>query len=292
MKPQILDQLLRLKRLPTPSRITLRLIELADAPGCREFEIADVIAADPAISARILCCANSPLIGRGTEITSVRQAVVALGMRAVKMAVLSFSLADPEVLKMCPAFDFRLFWKHAAATAAATRELVCASNTDRKEEGFIAGLLSRSGKMALATVAPGEYQSALLAIGSVARCGVVEERAVFGTDHVEAGAALLAQWGLPSKLVRAVEFQLMPQAASDFNGRRLAEAIRRGQGIADMLCGMATGDCGLAAGRLERIRRHFGQLAPILTASIAESRRPDLIQDRARVLSEEFGLQA
>ena len=83
------------------------------------------------------------------------------------------------------------------------------------------------------------------------RCGVAEEREALGIDHVEAGAALLTQWGLPFKLVRAVEFQLTPEDVTGSKGRFLSEAIRKGQGVADVMCGMAIGDEPLAGERCE-----------------------------------------
>ena len=127
------------------------------------------------------------------------------------------------------------------------------------------------------------------------QCGVAEERSALGNDHVEAGAALLTQGGLPSQLVRAVEFQVTPEDATDSEGRCLAEAIRQGLGVADGLCGRTGVDSGVAGDCLGRdrfkwVERRFCDMSAILSAHLADMPDPDRIGDRVRGLRKELCL--
>ena len=124
MHATLFNKLVKTRRLPTPSATALNILEMADREDASLVEVADVMAADPAISSRILKFANSADFGASGEITTLRQAVTRLGLRAIKVTALSFSLMNERDSAQCPGFDPNLFWANSLANAVATKMLI------------------------------------------------------------------------------------------------------------------------------------------------------------------------
>jgi len=243
----LFEKLVKTRSLPTPSATALRVLELADQPNCSLVEVADVVSADPAISARILKFANSAqLAGGGPEVTTIRHAVMRLGLRAVKVTALSFSLVTDRDQAKCPGFDHNMFWAHSLATATAARAIIDRTAPTSGDEAFIAGLLSRLGKLVFAVGCPTEYQAVLQPAGSVLKTTIENERAILGTDHVELGGSLMKLWKLPRVLAQAVTHQLDIEAiGEDSTVKCLAAAIALSHRIADCLIGVDENIAGL-----------------------------------------------
>ncbi len=231
----LFQKLLKTRRLPTPSATALRILEMADQEDCSFVDIANVISSDPAMSARILKFANSAELGAVDEITTVQPAVMRMGLRAVKVTALSFSLMSERDSEKCPGFDANLFWAHSLATAVAARALIDQQAPVTSDEAFVAGLLSRIGKLVFAVGAPEQYAIVLKTAGSVLDTTLESERAVLDTDHVEIGGALLAGWKVPQLLVDAMR---QDADAEDAKAVCLGRAIAAAHIVADHLCGL------------------------------------------------------
>lgn len=81
-------------RLPSLPDIALRLRDVLATSACDNQRVANLIAADPSVAAKILRIANSPLC-RGTEtIVNLRDAVGRIGMHTVSELIICFSLRD------------------------------------------------------------------------------------------------------------------------------------------------------------------------------------------------------
>lgn len=190
-------------RLPSPPGVGARVLEL-----CRQDEsdlrlFADVIMADPALSARLLRFANSPALGPGEGVPTVRDAVLLLGMRATKLTALGFTLPW-EIQDRCPSLDLRSFWSESLLRAVVARHIVAPRLFIDRELAFSAALLARIGKLVLAQSDPAAYE-AVLRSAQPAELLPQLERERFGADHVATGARQLAQWGLPRPLAEACE---------------------------------------------------------------------------------------
>src|ERR1051326_5234894 len=211
------------KRLPSPAGTALKVLELCrdDDSGLRE--ISDVISSDPALAARLLKFANSAATGLDREVISVREAVLLMGVRSVKLAALGFSLALPDSKSACSGFDLRAYWSEACAAAVIARALAKERFKTEPEEAFTAGLLAKIGRLALAQGMPGEYADVLEEI-RMGKTLEEAERMILGSDHAQVGAALLKDWSLPRDLVEGVRCQLRPSVAQG-KGATLARVI-------------------------------------------------------------------
>jgi len=181
----------------------LRLFRKED---CGVGELLGVIETDPALSARILSVVNSSLYALACKITSLRQAVVALGLRAVKVMALSFSMVDAVRSWMTRdgAFDYRAYWRRSIATAVGARLLSRTARLGMAEEAFVSGLLADLGILATWLCAREWYEPILVRHRNGEGSLVQLEKQYIGATHAVAGRELLRRWGLPEELGAAV----------------------------------------------------------------------------------------
>ncbi|NZA26052.1 GGDEF domain-containing protein [Luteimonas sp. SJ-92] len=204
MHPELEAQLGRCRDLPTPPGVALRVIELAQDPAADLTATAEAISLDPALSARILRIANSPLFASASRRSSatVSQALALLGLNAALSLALGFSLAATMRGGDQVAAERERFWRRSVLGAMASRLLGEQAGLERLEELMLAGLLQDIGALALMQALPERY--AELGGGPAGVPALERERALFGADHAEVGAWLAARWNLPAYLQRLI----------------------------------------------------------------------------------------
>ena len=194
--------------LPTLPDIVQRVSETASDPNSSAADLADVIASDGSISARLLRLANAPAFGFSRQISQIRDAVALLGFNETKtlvtsVAVLGF-LADGVDI------DFRAYWNHSFACANLSRLIAKQLNVSEIETAFVAGLLHDVGKMALAMKLPGKQKKVAEMCAGGAMTTLKAEEAVFGLTHAEVGYLLGEHWLLPPTLTEAIRHHHAP----------------------------------------------------------------------------------
>ncbi len=222
------DQLIReAEALHSAPGIAQSLLNLTRHADFDVGEVVDCLQRDPALSARLLRVLNSPRYGLRQPVRNLKQAVMLLGRRTLRLMTLSFSML--EVFSRGPARSlYTDYWRQAITMAMAGMRLVDGSEPFSAHDAYMAGLLAHLGTLLLAQVRPDEY----LPIFQKAKTGaelVKVEREAFGFDHAELGACLLDRWGLPEELAVAVRDHHLPAANS------LAELVHSGELLADVL---------------------------------------------------------
>ncbi|MFH1745421.1 MAG: GGDEF domain-containing protein [Planctomycetota bacterium] len=227
----LLAKLKNAKRLPSPPGTALQVLELARNEDSTIQSIADTIMSDPALSTRLLKYANSSIIAAPRAVLSVQDAVLVLGLRSVKMTALGFSLVTPERQIKCPGFDLCAFWTQSFATASIARRICAELLYADREQAFTTGLLSGIGRLAFAQAMPDDYAIVMAKLHDDRDLLKIENE-VLGTDHVQFGALLLEDWGLPEMLVEAVRLQSQP---FDQNRKNIQQALGQTVGVATRL---------------------------------------------------------
>jgi len=207
--------------LPSPKGVALAVMQLAQDENTTNAAMARAIQADPALSGRLVRAANAARFGGRRPVASIADAVIVLGMPAVRNLALGFSLLSDYRNGRCEAFDYDGFWSRSLVTALAMQAIITHTRVAIPEEIFLIGLVSRIGCLALATVYPREYAGVLNEHGSGTITSLPPlERRRFATDHNELTVALMTDWGLPLALVEPVLHHEHPATAKFAEGSR------------------------------------------------------------------------
>lgn len=217
----------RIDALPTLSPIASRLLEMCSDADAGLADVVGLIESDPALTTKILGLCRRADRGLGDRITTVRLAVVMLGLDAVRSAVLSVAVydllqdsgldaadeaqADPQQ----PGLDRVEFWRHLLGVACAA-ELLAEEAPHlgvRPDEAFVAGLLHDIGKLALDLTLRRSY-GRVIALAEARQTGVAGvARSVIGLDHHTAGKRLAEHWDLPQPLQDVMWLHSQPLAS-------------------------------------------------------------------------------
>ena len=199
MNPKLEARLRFCKTLPTIPAIAMRVVELAGQADGNMLEIARLISHDPALTAKVLKVANSPLYGFRRKAENLRQALNVLGLNAVMTLALSFSLSGALRDVKRSGFDTEQYWRRSVIAAVASRSLGTQLGIRQVEELMLAGLLQDIGMLVLNAVLQDEYGEIIA--GKIDHKAVIEaERLALETDHAKVGAWLVYQWNLPKYL--------------------------------------------------------------------------------------------
>ena len=87
----------RLGTFPSPPGIAQEIIALAKDPDTGIAEVTKTIAKDPALAAKILRTANSPMYAQRRRSDNLRQALTVVGVEAALTMCLSFSIAHAHL---------------------------------------------------------------------------------------------------------------------------------------------------------------------------------------------------
>ncbi len=205
---QKVEEIIRKRRinLPSPPALAMRLLELVKSEDYQK--LAETIRLDPALAARVLGLANSPLYRSGPkEITSLETAISLLGTDVIKNLALSFAVARnfPHKGQTPSGFDLEKFWKRAVSNAVSAR-LLAQKGALEDDHLFTAGLLLDIGVLLLYLLLEEDYLRVFDEKEISDRPLWEIERDLFGFTHAEAGAYFLRSWHLPEHIVEDVHY--------------------------------------------------------------------------------------
>lgn len=183
--------------LPPMPEVALRIRQLADDPDVGIPEIAKVVQMDPAVAGAILHAANSPLFMGAKAVSTIKDAVVRLGLKTTRSLATSIAMRQTFQLKSSLVKErIQQLWEHSVNVSALSYVIA-----------------RRHGK-------PFDPDRALLAgllhdIGIIPILSYIETRGIKPSpselDHIIAklhgmiGVLVLNYWGLDPELVTVVE---------------------------------------------------------------------------------------
>ena len=112
--PQPIDmkryaQLKTAGELPSPRGVAIAIIRLTQASDVSLAEIGRVIKGDPAFVGRLIKAANGLVAENRRAVVSVQEALMVLGLPAVRTLALGFSLLLAYRKGVCAGFDYQRF---------------------------------------------------------------------------------------------------------------------------------------------------------------------------------------
>ncbi|MBX3405521.1 MAG: GGDEF domain-containing protein [Phycisphaeraceae bacterium] len=213
MNPDVLEKVLVCRDLPSLPAVASRVVELTQKDQVSFKELAETIQNDQALAAKILRTVNSSLFGLRKRCSSINQAIVMLGLSAVKSLALGFSLVGAIKDSAGESFDMAEYWRRALYTGVAAKNIAALAGVPNQEECFLGGLLQDVGMVALHKALGRPYLAAIAEAGGDHRKVAECELAAFQVQHSDIGALLAQRWKLPEELVMPIKYHERPTAA-------------------------------------------------------------------------------
>ena len=197
----------QMRHVPSPLKAYTQIVQEMKSPACSLEKIADLIAQDPAITAKILQLANSAVFGLELNVASPVEAIGCIGLETTKAVVLlAHTFSSFDSLKLVH-FSVEDLWRHSVEVGRMARRLAALEEAGEEvaEQAFAAGLLHDIGKLLFAANHPGLFGK-VLRLAREQHCNLWEAEAQIlpGVGHAELGATVLGIWGLPKTITEAV----------------------------------------------------------------------------------------
>lgn len=170
----------RVGQLPATPALYARLASMLEDANADVRAVADIVASDPALAAKVLRFANSALLYAATDVSDVPEAVKRIGFGMLTILVLAAEVYDRfdgpavEAMRQRSVIASRIAGQICSVYAARETVMTAALLAD------VGALLESVSRIPLGTDVEGE------------------------ATHAEVGAYLLGSWGLPGPIVEAV----------------------------------------------------------------------------------------
>jgi HD-like signal output (HDOD) protein len=140
--------------LPTLPEVAIKVRDAASQENTTAIQLANIIATDAALSARLLQVANSPLYRARHEIDNIVIAITRMGNKVVRGLITSLVM---QQLYQSTSHNldtqFRETWENSVNIAAICRALASMTKSLDPEQAMVAGLIHQIGKLPILMLA-------------------------------------------------------------------------------------------------------------------------------------------
>ena len=222
-----LDSFFASVKLPSMSEVAHALIRTLNDEDAPVAEVRNIIAKDPALTAKLLRLANSAQFGLQRGVGTLDDAITMVGMSKVRTLSLGSCLNDS--FPTLPGLDPKEFWKASMACAGYSQWLAARLGLD-SQQAWLTGLMLRLGELLIGQAEPSTLklieQLPHLPGGRWER-----EKNLVGFTEGQVTAELARRWNFPKDIVHALQSSSDPTAEHTFS--RLGAVIHLAGLIAD-----------------------------------------------------------
>lgn len=199
----------KIQNLPTPPIVFTQITKVINNPNTSAYEIGAIISEDPALTAKVLKLTNSSFYGIPRTITNVKQAIVILGMDAIKSLVISASVFDSfSKNKALDNQNLEAFWRHSLSVAFMAKiisRLRKLSSLQEAEIAFSGGLLHDLGKLIIISNLAEEHINIKQLLENQPTMSEIDaEESILQFTHADLGSYMAAKWNLPEEICSAI----------------------------------------------------------------------------------------
>lgn len=217
-------------------------------------DLGTALAADPALTAKVLKLSNSSFYGRSRSVSSIKEAILILGFYTLRSMVIASSTHSIYHRKDNAAFSEKL-WSHSLASGMASRVVARHIRHPRIEEIFIAGLLHDIGKIILGQKLMAVYDNIVKEVERSGRGFQTIELEKLGFDHSLVGATVLKKWNFPKELIDGVQYHHELRSQSEAEVAAIGDVVAFSNQLAKQIPG------GFAEPTVDCLSRHpFAEL--------------------------------
>ena len=199
-RAQLKDRLDEMEDLRTLSDPITQILASIDSPGTKIEDVADLIKMDQIIAMKIMRVANSIEYSRGEQTTTLKDAVIRIGLEELRELISGVEVVDQD---LC-GHDQRSFWDHALSVAVCSSKIAAMTEDIDPELTFTAAILHDIGRAILQQALPSEYQKVLDTANELGVSLELVEKRLLLSDHTGIAQTILHSWNLPKDLVDAI----------------------------------------------------------------------------------------
>lgn len=188
--------------LPTIPVVATKVMQLIEDENATSEELARVVAADPAVAARVLKISNSSFYGCQRKIQTLSHAIMVLGFGTLRSLVVAASIK--QVYKPYGLTE-KMLWEHSFCAGLAARIIAGATRMVNEEEAFLGGLFHDIGKIIMNTMDKQQFQAVMQRCFNERLTFQAAERQVYPYTHADVGALVIRKWNFPDILMHAVQ---------------------------------------------------------------------------------------
>ncbi|MDA8429027.1 MAG: HDOD domain-containing protein [Geobacteraceae bacterium] len=198
--------------LPTIPVVATQVLQLLDQPDVQIEEVADLMLSDQVMTARVMKMINSPVYKPEHEITSLKRALVFLGLRHIREVALTTSFIN-AFDENKGAMEIGAFWEHSFGVGMVSKIIAKKVGYPDLEKAYIAGIIHNLGEVFLSNFMRDEFQAVLDSIKDKPVKLVDAEIEQLGTSHCEIGLCMARKWNFPEVYCEVISLHHTPSEA-------------------------------------------------------------------------------
>lgn len=199
--------------LPTIPVVATQVLNLLDNPDVSIEEIADLMLSDQVMTARVMKLINSPVYRPAQQVTSLKRALVYLGLRHVRELALTTSVInafDGE----SGALELNAFWEHSFGVGMVSKVIARKVGYQDLEKAYIAGIIHDLGEVFLSNFLRDPFAEVLEYIKNNPVSLFTAEAEMLGTTHCEIGLCMARKWNFPETYCEVISLHHAPVEAT------------------------------------------------------------------------------
>ncbi|MDW6091433.1 HDOD domain-containing protein [Vibrio rhizosphaerae] len=200
----------RLNELPRIESLLQELLEMVNQDDVDFNALSKKIAMDQVLSARLLRMANSVYFGGSKTISSVNDALIRVGIGAVKTLVVASVLSS--AFNRVKTLDMEQYWSDTFEVSVIASQLAPSAGLD-KNEAFTIGVLHNVGELMIHSLVP-ELALEIQAKIKAGMAPLEAQQQVLATTAPALGGKLATSWKFPDSVVDAIEYSSHPDDAT------------------------------------------------------------------------------
>jgi len=210
----------------------VKIIGLIDDPDSTPQNLIDVISHDPAVTVRLLKVVNSSYYGMSKQISTIKMAVMLLGINTVKNISIAATLVKYlRGGRISPDFDAGDLWTHSITVATGAMMLAQHAPTVSPDEAFLAGLIHDIGILVEIQAYRADFVRVIHKLNEDEQLTFrMAEEETIGVSHEVIGCAWCKAMNFPRSLQLATGYHHRPLDL-EFEDRQLPSLVH----IADVL---------------------------------------------------------
>ncbi|MBV5338872.1 MAG: HDOD domain-containing protein [Deltaproteobacteria bacterium] len=199
--------------LPTIPIVATKVLQLLDNPDVSVEEVADLMLTDQVMTARVMKLINSPVYKPAQEITSLKRALVYLGLRHVRELALTTSVIN-AFDGTSGALELNAFWEHSFGVGMVSKIIAQKIGYQDLEKAYIAGIIHDLGEVFLSNFLREPFLEVLEYIKLHPVKLVDAEAELLGTTHCEIGLCMARKWNFPDAYCDVIAYHHNPGEAT------------------------------------------------------------------------------